>query len=349
MNHSLTRLFSAILLLGIFSNWGNAQTTPPANVSDEQIRQLIVQLGDDAFAKRESATTQLQAIGKPAISQLQVAAKSHDPEVRVRATQILEAINGPAASTPTTTATGGVILQGNGNVIIQGNAQFVPGRNGGGGFMINMAPPAGVVIANAGAVQAMPVGVANFTTSEGEEFTHGGKKYQVTRTSINGATKITVSITETKDGKEINRTIEAVNDEELAKKDADLAKFIAKNERERFHTVVAAGNAVGNAVGAGNIAIAVAGNANLVAPVNGGVAATFLDKDALGLKLENITKGFRVVEIKDNSPAAKFGLRKDDIITSFTGDTAPLRDDSTITIQLLRDEKPVTLKGKFQN
>jgi YD repeat-containing protein len=50
-----------------------------------RIETLIRQVGSDDVAEREKATEELRKIGKPAVSALQKAAESKDPEVAVRA------------------------------------------------------------------------------------------------------------------------------------------------------------------------------------------------------------------------------------------------------------------------
>jgi WD40 repeat protein len=65
----------------------------PAKASDDaEIARLIKQLGHDNFAKREAATKGLVEIGEPALFALHLAKNSDDPEVRIRAAQIVPAI-----------------------------------------------------------------------------------------------------------------------------------------------------------------------------------------------------------------------------------------------------------------
>jgi hypothetical protein len=60
----------------------------------EKIGSLIKQLGDDEFAKRESAYKELRAIGKPALHLLTEAAQTDggDPEVTTRCKKLIEEI-----------------------------------------------------------------------------------------------------------------------------------------------------------------------------------------------------------------------------------------------------------------
>lgn len=61
-----------------------------------KIRDLIAQLGDDAFDKREQATTQLIAFGADAVPQLKAALKNADLEVVRRAEECLKKIGNVA-------------------------------------------------------------------------------------------------------------------------------------------------------------------------------------------------------------------------------------------------------------
>jgi WD40 repeat protein len=71
---------------------------PPPRITDDaskrnRIANLIEQLGDDSFARREAASKALEAIGKPAIRPLRKAADSStDLEIRWRANRVIEAL-----------------------------------------------------------------------------------------------------------------------------------------------------------------------------------------------------------------------------------------------------------------
>jgi uncharacterized protein (TIGR03067 family) len=69
-----------------------AVSTAEENV-DNRISLLIVQLGDDVFAVREAASSELMAIGEPALGSLRIAATSSDPEIRWRAEWTIEEIS----------------------------------------------------------------------------------------------------------------------------------------------------------------------------------------------------------------------------------------------------------------
>src|SRR5262245_24712286 len=58
----------------------------------ERIASLLRQLGHPAFAKREAASKELEAVGAPALDALRKAASDGDPEIRRRAERILQAI-----------------------------------------------------------------------------------------------------------------------------------------------------------------------------------------------------------------------------------------------------------------
>jgi uncharacterized protein (TIGR03067 family) len=67
-----------------------APGVPRKTATPEQIAQLIKQLGDDEFKKREAASKALEAIGEPALPALRKAiASSSDLEVRRRASELV--------------------------------------------------------------------------------------------------------------------------------------------------------------------------------------------------------------------------------------------------------------------
>jgi uncharacterized protein (TIGR03067 family) len=68
---------------------------PAKETEAEKIARLIRQLGDDAFAEREAASKELDAIGEPALGALrQAAASSDDAEIRQRAGRLVQGIAG---------------------------------------------------------------------------------------------------------------------------------------------------------------------------------------------------------------------------------------------------------------
>jgi WD40 repeat protein len=71
---------------------------PPQRTDDAlqrtRIADLVEQLGDDSFAKREAASKALEAIGKAAVRPLRKAVEaSTDPEIRWRAEHVIDAIS----------------------------------------------------------------------------------------------------------------------------------------------------------------------------------------------------------------------------------------------------------------
>jgi len=92
-------VFTAMVLVPLFAQENINVKGPDA--SDEQqaekelqqkIKDLIKQLGADDWQKREEATTELENIGEPAKALLEDALKNDDPEVRMRANNILSGI-----------------------------------------------------------------------------------------------------------------------------------------------------------------------------------------------------------------------------------------------------------------
>ena len=59
----------------------------------ERIAAVIKQLGDDEFAKRETASKELEALGEPALPALRKARLSDDAEIRRRAEEAIRAIS----------------------------------------------------------------------------------------------------------------------------------------------------------------------------------------------------------------------------------------------------------------
>jgi hypothetical protein len=65
---------------------------PALQLSEAEIDALVEKLGSKQFNERESATRQLQKVGQAALPRLREAAKSKDREVRVRAEQLVKAV-----------------------------------------------------------------------------------------------------------------------------------------------------------------------------------------------------------------------------------------------------------------
>jgi HEAT repeat protein len=69
------------------------QHTPTPELR-RQVKTLLDQLGDDAFATRQAADTELHRLGRLALPQLRESASSHDAEVAQRARRLIERIDG---------------------------------------------------------------------------------------------------------------------------------------------------------------------------------------------------------------------------------------------------------------
>jgi hypothetical protein len=91
-------IVGAVVGMILVSQTGTLRGDPGKETDAEKIARLIKQLGDDAFAKRESASKELEGIGAPALAALRkAAASSADPEIRRRAKRIEETITKAAA------------------------------------------------------------------------------------------------------------------------------------------------------------------------------------------------------------------------------------------------------------
>jgi hypothetical protein len=94
---------SAMVGLILAVQAGTLQGDPGKETEAERIADLIQQLGDDDFAKREAASKSLELIGEPALALLRRAARSNDDaEVRKRAESALRAIKLRADAAKTT-------------------------------------------------------------------------------------------------------------------------------------------------------------------------------------------------------------------------------------------------------
>jgi hypothetical protein len=72
---------------------GGVAALPEKQTQSNQVSQLIKQLGDDEFAKREAASHALAKVGEPALAALRkAAAASEDAEVRLRARRLIARI-----------------------------------------------------------------------------------------------------------------------------------------------------------------------------------------------------------------------------------------------------------------
>src|SRR5262245_39828550 len=83
-------VIGAVVGIILTAQAGTLGGNPGGETETERIARLVKQLGDDAFAKREAASRELNAIGKPALPALRkAAASSDDPEIRRRAEKIV--------------------------------------------------------------------------------------------------------------------------------------------------------------------------------------------------------------------------------------------------------------------
>jgi hypothetical protein len=82
------------LAAGSPANWAELAQAKQEQVDEKTIRDLIQQLGDESFEKREDATKRLAGIGEPAIDLLQQAAKDNpDAEIRQRAGELANSMD----------------------------------------------------------------------------------------------------------------------------------------------------------------------------------------------------------------------------------------------------------------
>src|SRR3954447_23588695 len=77
------------LLLAIAAEGVALRASCDKQATAERIAELVNQLGDDEFDKREAASKALAAIGEPARAALQKATSSDDLETRRRAARLL--------------------------------------------------------------------------------------------------------------------------------------------------------------------------------------------------------------------------------------------------------------------
>ena len=86
-------IVGAALAIILAAHAGTLRSDPGQPTESERIVRLIEQLGDDSFASREAASSELTAIGEPALSLLRRASTiNHDLEIRWRAEQIAQAV-----------------------------------------------------------------------------------------------------------------------------------------------------------------------------------------------------------------------------------------------------------------
>lgn len=154
----------------------------PTTQPAAEVPALIRQLGDDDFQKREAASQSLRQIGKDALPALRQAQTDPNPEVQSRADSLIKEIEEPPAPKPL--RDDGMLVFPGGNV----RMQLQMGVNG-----------------MAGGNRTMMV-------------VENGKRTSI----VENADGIKMTLTEPdKDGKPVERTVEAKNADELKKLDPD--------------------------------------------------------------------------------------------------------------------------------
>jgi hypothetical protein len=86
------RFLSDMASLATFVNASELLSRGEEEIDAKTIGELIVQLGDDSYAVRQTATTKLGLLGPAALPELERAAKSNDPETKFRAVAIRDQI-----------------------------------------------------------------------------------------------------------------------------------------------------------------------------------------------------------------------------------------------------------------
>src|SRR5262249_27588708 len=85
--------FVCVVALALVAGVGSLRGDSGEAAKSDRVAALIKQLGDDAFAKREAASKELEDIGEPALVALRrAAASSEDLEIRRRAESIIQTI-----------------------------------------------------------------------------------------------------------------------------------------------------------------------------------------------------------------------------------------------------------------
>lgn len=93
----LLRLLATVVLaagLGFIFKMGGARAVEIADAARKQAQEAAQALGSDSFSERFNAKTRLMQLGRASIEPLEYAVKSEDPEVRLRAMELLIALRG---------------------------------------------------------------------------------------------------------------------------------------------------------------------------------------------------------------------------------------------------------------
>ena len=230
----------AIALLGCFVVVAAAQLShgedKPANSSPtaegQEVGELIKQLNDDRFVKREKATEALVKLGHKAVPALGKATSDERPEVSERAFKALSNIlkKGDATSKAAARKKLGELAKSENTGVAKGakdildrpSARLLPPPGGGffpgGGFGGRIE------------IRGIGGGVRSWTVggTDGDkdiEVTEGDRTVKITKNKKGG---ITVKVTEKKDGKEITKEYKAKDEKELKKNHAEGHKIYKK-------------------------------------------------------------------------------------------------------------------------
>jgi HEAT repeat protein len=87
-----TALVAALVGILLTAQAGTLRGERGQETEAQRIARLIKQLGDDAFAQREAASKELDALGEPALPALREAVSSPDAEIRRRAKTLVRSI-----------------------------------------------------------------------------------------------------------------------------------------------------------------------------------------------------------------------------------------------------------------
>ncbi len=91
--HPLT-LFHLAIVLALATATPSIGADPAQHADTKRVDDLIRQLADAEFAKREAASRELEEMGEPALPALRKAAAAHeDPELRQRAARVVREIS----------------------------------------------------------------------------------------------------------------------------------------------------------------------------------------------------------------------------------------------------------------
>jgi hypothetical protein len=186
---SLAVAISVALLIANSS----AQSTQPTDTAD-RIDQLVQELGNEEFSKREQAHAQLRAMGARAQHALTRGAESENPEIRDRCRSLLDQLAGLELADSNTAPQRRATVRG-----------------------LNVGP-----VGIAGNLRVQMVGPGGGRQAVREE---NGRAV----TLVEDAEGITLTIREERDGKQVEETFKAKTPEELKHKNAE-----AYQEYEQF-------------------------------------------------------------------------------------------------------------------